>query len=150
MSKQIPSTQYLTEYDTLPSQETVKRLNHPVDPGNELADLERAGLDEEQRHKAFLYGIGHKADLGRSFSHEFINYLSELSYSVLSAWIKENAPPEIAALFEDVVILVGDVARFEGVEGLHDIYFSMLAETVADVSQIIPGIGGKFEEFTDY
>ncbi len=144
------STQYLTKFDTFPSEETIKRINRPVDPGNELADLERAGLDEEQQHKAFLYGIGHKADLGRSYSHEFINYLSELSYSVLSAWLKENAPPEIAALFEDVVILVGDVARFEGVDGLKDIYFNMLAETVADVSQIIPRVGGKFEEFTDY
>jgi hypothetical protein len=143
-------TRFIDRYKTAPSCETLKRLHQEPDPGNQPGDLEAAGLDHDQQLKARKYAMAYKADLGRSYSHEFLRYLSDLSYSVLGEWLQENAPEEIQDLFQDVIILNRDVAAFEGPGKPSDFYFSGLTETVSQVSQLIPRLGGKFEEFTEF
>lgn len=141
---------FIDRYQTHPSRETLKRLHQEPDPGNQPADLVNAGLDQTQRLKAMKYAMASKADLARTYSHEFMKYFSDLSYSVLNGWIRENAPKEIQDLFEAVVILSNDVAAIEGPAGLHDPHYALVSELIATVSQLIPRLGGKFEEFSEF
>lgn len=147
MNTPTTQTQFIDRYQTNPSSETLKRLQQQPDPGNQPADLENAGLNQNQQLKAMKYAMAYKADLGRTYSHEFLKYLSGLSYSVLIKWLQENTPTEIQDLFEAVVILSNDVAAIEGTAGLNDLHYALITETVASVSQLIPRLSGKFEEF---
>jgi hypothetical protein len=140
---------YIDRYEMPPSSETLKRLHQEPDPGNQPADLEKAGLDFSQQMKAMEYAIAYKADLGRSYSHEFLKYLSELTYSVLRGWLQENTPEEIQDLFEAVIILSNDVSSFQGSTGFHDPHYALIAELVTEVSQLIPRLGGRFDELKE-